>query len=117
MGHIPGFTDENGYLFGFYSVSPMVDAFHFMSGVLAVIAALISFKWSRIYFYFISLLYGSDVFVSLLFSRDITETGSLFFNGLGSPDFSLHNFIANTPHIGLVAVALFIAIFVHERNK
>ncbi len=117
MGHIPGFTDEKGYLFGFYSVSPLVDMVHFLSGVLAACAALVSSTWSRRYFYGISLLYGSDILVSLLFSRDITETGSFFYQSLGNMDFSLHNIIANTPHIGLVAVALSIAIFVHEKNK
>jgi hypothetical protein len=117
MGHIPGFTDANGYLFGFYSVSPLVDSVHFFSGVLAALAASISSKWSKIYFWFISCLYGSDILVSLLFSRDITETGNFFYTPLGNPDFSIHNIIANTPHIGLVAVALSIAIFVHEKKR
>lgn len=117
IGHIPLFTDSNGYLFGFYSTTFFVDTVHTLSGITALIAAFISARVSWYYFIAAASLFGSDVLVSLLFSRDITETGSLFTQSLGSIDISVHNIIANTPHIALSAVLFVIAYVVAQRQR
>ena len=108
VGHIPGLTDERGYLFGFYSVTFVIDAGHFLSGLLAAIAAWHSTRWSTYYFRFVAVPFGLDAIVSLLFSRDVTETGSIFTEGIGPADFSLNNILSNSPHILLSVVALWI---------
>jgi hypothetical protein len=107
IGHIPGLTDEGGYLFGFYSVTLVIDAGHFLAGLLAAIAAWHSTRWSVFYFRFIAIPFGLDALISLFFSRDLTETGSIFY-GIGPPNFTLHNILANSPHILLSVVALWI---------
>jgi hypothetical protein len=108
IGHIPGLTDERGYLLGFYSVTAVIDAGHFLAGLLAAVAAWHSTRWSTFYFRFIAVPFGLDALISLFFSRDLTETGSIFYRGIGPPDFSIHNILANSPHILLSAVALWI---------
>lgn len=117
IGHVPGFTDAQGNLFGFYHVSPLIDGGHFLSGVFALIAALCSARWSMYYFRLVAIPYGLDFMVSFLFGRDVTETGSIFTLGVGSPDFSFHNLVANSPHIGLVAVALILGYWLGPRLK
>ena len=108
VGHIPGFIDAEGNLFGFYHVSFLIDASHFISGVAALVAALHSTRWSTYYFRLVAIPYGIDCIVSFLFSRDLTETGSILTQGIGPSDWSFHNGIANSPHIVLVGVALWI---------
>ena len=117
IGHIPGLTDAQGNLFGFYHVSLLIDAGHFLSGLFAVIAALHSTRWSTYYFRLVAIPYGLDFMVSFFFSRDVTETGSIFYQGLGPPDFSFHNLIANSPHIALVVIALWIGYSLNKRIR
>jgi len=116
LGHIPGLTDQNGRLFGFYGVALVIDAGHFLAGILAATAAWHSARWSIYYFRFIAIPYGLDAIISLLFSRDLTETGSIF-TGIGSPNFSLTNILANLPHILLVSVALWIGFALSKKSK
>jgi len=108
VGHLPWFVDERGYIFGLYSVTLFVDAGHFLAGLLAAIAAWHSTRWSTNYFKYVMIPSGPDAVVGILFSRDITETGSLFFKGFGPANFSLHNILSNTPHIITAGVALWI---------
>ena len=108
VGHLPWFVDQRGYIFGLYSVSLFVDAGHFLAGLLAVIAAWHSHRWATLYLRYAMIPFGLDAIVGILFSRDITETGSLLFKGLGPPDFSTHNILANTPHIITAGVALWL---------
>ena len=107
LGHIPGLTDAQGRLFGFYNVSPLIDSVHLLAGVLAVIAAWHSTRWAINYFKFIAIPFGLDAIISLLFNRDLTETGSIF-TGIGAPNFTLTNLLSNLPHILLASVALWI---------
>ncbi|MBX4201033.1 DUF4383 domain-containing protein [Candidatus Parcubacteria bacterium] len=115
LGHIPFFTDKQGYLFGFYSVSPLIDVVHFFAGILAVIAAWHSTKWSVYYFRFAAIPFAIDVVVSFLFSRDLTETGSILYRGLGPADVSLHNIIANSPHIFIAGFALLVGFWLARK--
>ena len=117
VGHLPWFLDARGYIFGLYSVTLFVDAGHFLAGLLAVIAAWHSTRWATNYFKYAMIPFGLDAIVGILFSRDITETGSLFFKGFGPADFSLHNILSNTPHIITAGVALWIGWYLSKRFR
>lgn len=117
VGHIPAFLDERGYIFGLYSVTVPVDTGHFLAGVLAAVAAFCSHRWATNYFKYAMIPFGLDALVGLLFSRDITETGSLFTRGFGPADFSLHNILANTPHIITAGFALWVGWYLSKRVK
>jgi hypothetical protein len=117
LGHIPGLTDSRGYLFGFYSVTFIIDAGHFASGVLAAIAAYHSTRWSIYYFRFIAIPFGLDAICDFFFSRDVTETGSIFYKGIGPMDFSVNNILSNSPHVILSGIALWIGYGLAQKYK
>ena len=114
IGHVPGLANEQGRLFGVYNVSLFVDVGHSIAGILGIIAVWHSVAWSVYYFRLVGFTYGSDFVISLLFNRDLTETGSIF-TGIGSPNFTLGNIIANLPHIIISSLALWIGFYLHKR--
>lgn len=116
VSHIPAFTDSQGLLFGLYHVSPLIDTVHFISGIIAVVAAWKSAKWSAIYFRSVGVIFGIDVLLSLFLYRDLLETFSIFTRFGGSPNLSLTNFLANSPHILISLFALYIG-FKYSKGK
>lgn len=115
IGHIPSLTDQSGKLLGFYNVSTLIDAVHFLAGLLGVWAAWHSTKWAITYLKLIAIPFGLDALISLFFSRDLLETFSIFTKGIGMPDFSFHNILANSPHIFLSAVAIFVGFYLSRK--
>ena len=116
LGHIPGLSDQQGRLFGFYNVSPLIDIVHLAAGILAAIVAWHSTRWSTTYFRLVAIPFGLDAIISLLFNRDLTETGSIF-TGIGAANFALTNILANLPHILLASVALWIGFILSKKSK
>ncbi len=116
LGYIPGLTDTQGRLLGFYNVSSLIDSVHLLAGVLASIAAWHSTRWAINYFRFIAIPFGLDAIISLLFNRDLTETGSIF-TGIGAPNITLTNILANLPHILLASLALWIGFVLSKKVK
>jgi hypothetical protein len=108
ISHVPSFNDNQGLLFGLYHVSPLIDAVHLFSGLLGVAAALASARWSIRYFKTVGVIFWLDALVSLLLSRDILETFSLFTKGAGGTNLTITNLLANSPHIILASIALWI---------
>lgn len=51
LDYVPGVMDQNGLMFGLFHMSKLVDFGHLGVGTLALIAALASAKFSRIYFW------------------------------------------------------------------
>lgn len=117
VGHIPAFLDAQGKIFGLYGVTPFIDLGHFLAGLLAAICAWHSHHWATNYFKYAMIPFGLDAVVGILFSRDITEHGSLFFNGFGPADFSLHNILSNVPHILTAGIALWIGWWLSKKVK
>jgi hypothetical protein len=81
LDYVPGVMDANGKMFGLFSMTPLVDAGHLALGALAVIAALISKKAARLYFWMLGVVYGIDV-VTYVFThlRTISPTTNLLVN-------------------------------------
>ena len=114
ISHWPGLTDAQGRLMGLFFIDPVDDVFHLLSGLLAVIVALHSYKWSVNYFKYVGIPYGIDAFVGLFFSTQFLN-GDLFTKPLGGIDFSMHNFLVNLPHIIILFTMLWIGFWLSKR--
>ena len=116
ISHWPGLTDAQGRLMGLFYIDPVDDVFHLLSGLLDVIVALRSHKWSVNYFKYVGIPYGIDAFVGLFFSTQFLN-GDLFTKPLGGIDFSMHNFLVNLPHIVILFTMLWIGFWLSKRVK
>src|ERR1700730_13887024 len=61
LDYVPGIMDQNGLMFGLFQMTKIVDVGHLTLGVLALVAALISTKISRMYFWALGVWYTIDV--------------------------------------------------------
>lgn len=95
LDYVPGTMDANGKMWGLFSMTPMVDAGHLALGALAVIAALISARVARWYFWLLGVVYLVDV-STYVFSHLHTM----------SPK---DNFLVNLPHALIFISAFLIA--------
>jgi hypothetical protein len=102
LDYVPGVMDANGKMFGLFSMTPLVDAGHLVLGALAVIAALISKKAARLYFWMLGVVYGLDV-VIYVFTHLTTI----------SP---LTNILVNMPHT-LIFISAFIIAAKVDREE
>jgi hypothetical protein len=100
--YVPGVMDQNGLMFGLFHMSRIIDLGHLGAGSLALIAALISAKASRFYFWLLGIWYTIDV-VTYFFSH--LQTLPL-----------LRNFLVNLPHILIFIAAYWIAINVDKQK-
>ena len=92
LDFVPGVMAENGKMFGLFSMTMIVDIGHLGLGVLAVIAALISAKAARIYFYFLGAYYAFDVIYYVATHTTLSP---------------LTNLLINLPH-AVISIAAFI---------
>jgi hypothetical protein len=95
MDYVPGAMDANGKMFGLFSMTPLVDIGHLVLGALALASGWYSAKVSRIYFYFLGVVYGIDVVTYVL-----THLHTM------SPR---DNFLVNLPHTVIFISAFIIA--------
>ena len=100
LDYVPGVMDENGLMFGLFHMSKLIDLGHLGAGSLALIAALLSAKFSRIYFWLLGIWYTIDVF-------------TYFFGHLHSLSL-ITNFLVNLPHIIIFIAAYWIALKVDK---
>jgi hypothetical protein len=95
LDYVPGIMDKNGLMFGLFHMSRLIDLGHLGAGALALIAALVSARLARIYFWILGVWYTVDV-VSYFF-------GHLHVLSLQT------NFLVNLPHILIFIAAYWIA--------
>jgi hypothetical protein len=95
LDYVPGVMDANGKMFGLFSMTKIVDIGHLALGALAVVGALTSARWARIYFYFLGVVYAADVIIYVITHRDTI-----------SP---MTNLLVNLPHAVISIAALIIA--------
>lgn len=96
LDYVPGVMDANGKMFGLFSMTMVVDIGHLVLGALAVIGALSSPRWARIYFWFLGIVYGIDVITYVVGHMSVI-----------SP---LTNLLVNLPHALISTAAFYIAI-------
>ena len=114
ISHWPGLTDVHGNLLGLFKIDPVDDIFHLLSGLLAVIVALRSHKWSVNYFKYVGIPYGIDAVVGLFFSTQFLN-GDVFTKPLGGVDFSTHNLLNNLPHVVIFFTMIWIGFWLSKR--
>ena len=100
LDYVPGVMDQNGLMFGLFHMSRLIDLGHLGAGSLALIAALISAKASRFYFWLLGVWYTIDVV-------------TYFFGHLHTLPL-VKNLLVNMPHILIFIAAYWIALNVDK---
>ena len=109
------FTDVNqqGFTFGVFKLDPFIDTLHFASMVWASFAAWYSVRYAIFYFRAFGTLYVLDGIIGLIVGKGFL--GLEIFRQVSSiSDFSVR-VVANTPHILIGGLALFVG-FVMSRK-
>lgn len=103
LDYVPGTMDANGKMFGLYSMTMVVDLGHLVLGALALIAALISERGARVYFYFLGVAYAIDVISYVSTHASVLSPRT--------------NFLVNLPHTVIFISAFLIAARVGKRRE
>jgi len=96
LDYVLGIMDQNGLMFGLFHMSKLIDLGHLGAGTCALLAALISAKLSRIYFWALGAWYTIDV-------------TTYFFAHLHTISLKT-NILVNLPHILIFIAAYWIAL-------
>lgn len=113
LGYIPGFTDDNGLLFGLFSLQLHDDLLHLGSGIWAMIAGLHSTRQSIYYFKIFGIIYGLDGVLGLITGLGYLDLGILLHDPV-TLDF-VTRFGANIPHIIIGGLAIFAGFVLGKR--
>ena len=118
IGYVPAFNDENGYLFGLFSLQWYDDLLHAFSGVWALVAAFMSHQQSILYFKLFGSVYLFDGVLGLVTGSGCLD-GGIFINGFRSLDdieFPTR-FFANAPHLAIGGFAVFVGFWLANRAR
>ena len=116
LSHWPGLTDPEGRLLGLFTIDPVDDIFHLISGLLAAIVAWQSPVWSVNYFRYAGIPYAIDAITGIFGGVEFMN-GDFFRQGWGRADLGMHNLLVNTPHVLIPATMLFIGFWLNRRVK
>jgi hypothetical protein len=116
IGYVPAFNDDNGYLFGLFSLQWYDDLLHGFSGVWALAAALISHGQSVLYFRLFGTIYLFDGVLGLVTGSGCLD-GGIFIDGFRPlNDIELPTrFFANLPHLLIGGFAVFVGFWLARR--
>ena len=117
VGYVPAFNDENGYLFGLFSLQWYDDLLHAFSGVWAGVAAYTSHWASVFYFRLFGAIYLFDGVLGLVTGSGCLD-GGIFIDGFRSfSDVELPTrFFANAPHLAIGGIAVLIGFWLAGRR-
>ncbi len=116
IGYVPAFNDENGYLFGLFSLQWYDDLLHAFSGVWALAAALSSRQASVLYFRLFGSVYFFDGVLGLVTGSGCLD-GGIFIDGfrpLNDIEMPVRIF-ANLPHLAIGGIAILIGFWLAKR--
>jgi hypothetical protein len=113
LGYIPGFTNDQGQLFGLFKIDLIDDALHLGSGIWAALAAWTSARAATLYFKIFGIVYGLDGVIGLLFGQGYLD-GGIFINGPAPLDWGT-KIAANTPHILIGGTAVVIGFVLSQK--
>lgn len=113
LGYLPGLTNNQGQLFGLFSIQLVDDALHLGSGIWAAVAAWLSTRASVLYFRLFGAVYGMDGVVGLLFGQGFLD-GGIFIHGVTPIDWTT-KFAANLPHLLIGGFAAFVGFVLSRR--
>ncbi len=114
LAYIPGLEDENGVLFGLFTLDLWDNLLHFFSGLWAAIAAYYSTRASINYFKLFGTLYGLDGVLGLLLGQGYLDAGLLIYGPTAYP--LMTRVLANLPHIAIGGAAVFIGFVLTRRQ-
>ncbi|WP_442678420.1 DUF4383 domain-containing protein [Sphingomonas sp. ASY06-1R] len=106
IGYVPQFHDAQGNLFGLFNLDLYDDSLHFFSGLWAGIAALLSYRASRLYFRLFGPLYFADGVMGLFLGSGYLD-GGIFLYGPIKESLYAHVF-ANLPHLVIGGLAIWV---------
>lgn len=118
IGYVPAFNDDNGYLFGLFSLQWYDDLLHAFSGVWAMVAAFMSHSASVLYFRLFGSIYLFDGVLGLVTGSGCLD-GGIFIDGFRSFDdieFPVR-FFANTPHLAIGGLAVLIGFWLARPSR
>lgn len=111
--YVPFLKDEQGRLCGLFTIDPIDDALHAVSGIWAAIAAWRSTEASKLYFKTFGVIYFGDAVIGLLFGQGYLD-GGIFLIGPTELDL-LTRFLSNLPHIAIGGGAVYIGYVLISR--
>lgn len=115
LDFIPGFKDEQGYLFGLFALDFYDHGLHVFSGLWALIAGLVSHVQAVRYFKIFGTVYFFDGVVGCLLGNAYLDLGIFLY---GPTDWSpVVKVLASLPHIAIGGVAMFIGFYLARRTK
>lgn len=120
IGYVPAFNDDNGYLFGLFSLQWWDDLLHGFSGLWALAAAYVSRRASVIYFKLFGSVYLFDGILGFLTGSGCLDAGIFIYGiegiiGISDVEFP-SRFFANLPHLVIGGAAVWIGFFLSERT-
>lgn len=119
IGYVPGFEDENGNLFGLFSLQWWDDALHGFSGLWALAAAMLSHRASVLYFRLFGAVYLFDGILGLITGQGCLDAGIFVYGPdaiIGISDIDAPaRFFANLPHLVIGGVAVWIGYVLARR--
>ena len=115
LNYIPGLTDTEGRAFGVFALDPFDDALHVASALWAGIAAFTSSRASRIFLRYFGLLYFTDGLLGLAVGSGYLDFGILKHGIVDQP--FMFKVLANLPHIGGGAFAVFSSVFFADEAR
>ncbi|MEZ4862282.1 MAG: DUF4383 domain-containing protein [Caldilineaceae bacterium] len=115
MGYIPAFLDNQGLLFGLFSLELKDNLLHGGSALWAALAAARSTWAARFYFQLFGLVYFFDGVVGLLFGEAYLDFGIFFYGP--QPYTWVHKIEANIPHILIGGLAILIGLVLSRKYK
>lgn len=115
LNYIPGLTDSEGRAFGVFALDIFDDALHVASALWAGIAAATSTRAARIFLRYFGLLYLTDGLLGLATGSGYLDLGIVNHGVLDLP--LTFKILANLPHIGGGAFAVFSSFFFADRAR
>jgi len=113
LGYIPGFTNQDGQLFGLFSLQLHDDILHLASGIWAATAAWLSTRSSILYFKIFGVMYSLDGILGLLTGLGYLDGGIFLYP---NPNIDLMTrILANLPHILIGGLAVEIGYLISRR--
>ena len=106
LGYIPGLTNADGELLGLFTIDPVDNIVHLISGIWAAVAASRSTRASILYFRIFGSIYFLDAIFGLLFGEGILDAG-IIRHGITQVDF-VSGIAPNLPHVVIGGLALYI---------
>ena len=106
IGYVPAFEDEQGRLFGLFTLDLYDDSLHLASGLWAGAAAWHSAGAARTYFRLFGPLYFLDGLVGLAVGSGYLDGGIFLYGPLDLP--LVTRFFANLPHLLIGGIAIWV---------